>query len=134
MRCKFYKCVTEQLDILFKSEFGDVENNRGIKLLRDIALKKADLILNKDFSRYDKAEILVNIEKDYKELIKENSKEFVTENIFKMYRGFEELVFNISKTDGSLSIEELEKKTIYEFYRYKELLTEEIRKNKTNKA
>jgi len=51
-----------------------------------------------------------------------------------MYRGFEELVFNISKTDGSLSIEELEKKTIYEFYRYKELLTEEIRKNKTNKA
>ena len=49
-----------------------------------------------------------------------------------MYKNFDALVFNISRLDKISSADDLKRLSIYDFYRHKELLEEEVKRNNKN--
>jgi len=46
--------------------------------------------------------------------------------ILKMWKDFDEMVFNVAEADGKMSIQELKDSSVYDFYRHKELIRAKI--------
>ncbi len=72
----------------------------------------------------DRAKMNLHLESYQEELDKLTQLEAVTKKIRKLHQDYEQLCFNVSKADGTISMEELQRMTVYKFYRYKQLLIE----------
>jgi len=68
-----------------------------------------------------------------KELRQHIVEKTIQDIVLKLYRDFEELCFSICKADGNITVEQLQDKSIYDFYRYKQLLQQHISRNKKGK-
>lgn len=73
--------------------------------------------------RADKKQVLKEFEK---ELADQTKPRTLQQLIIKIYQDFEELCFNLTKADETISIETLTGKSTYDFYRYKQLLQQHI--------
>lgn len=67
--------------------------------------------------------------KEYNEYLDKHRSEAVAK-VRKIYQDFEELCFSISKIDGQITVDQLTKKSVYDFYRYKQLLINHLNKQK----
>lgn len=83
-------------------------------------------------SRAEVAEAEIKYEeykKEYNEHLDKSRSEIIGK-VRKIYQDFEELCFSISKIDGQVTMGELTKKSVYDFYRYKQLLIKHLNKQK----
>lgn len=113
---------------MFSDEFGEAADTR-IAILRDLGIAFSEAKeLGKSRLEVAKAEVKYeDYAKEYGEYLTAKMMS-VPERVRKVYLDFEELVFSIAKIDGRLTTEELTRKSVYDFYRYKQLLTSHIGK------
>ena len=81
---------------------------------------------------YEQAKIQIELDGLNKKLSSRLYSKNVNQRVFDMYRGFDRLIYNLSRADGNLRPIDLIKMPVYNFYRHKELLEEELRPNKTS--
>lgn len=72
----------------------------------------------------DRARMNLHLDSYKEELDKLTKLEPATKKIRKLHQDCEQLCFDISMIDGNITMEELQKMTVYKFYRYKQLLIE----------
>ena len=80
----------------------------------------------------EKARIQVKIKQTERKIKHKIEGKTVSTQVLEMYKNFDALVFNISRIDKITSTDELKKMNIYDFYRHKELLEEEVKRNNKN--
>lgn len=100
-------------------------------IVRKLGLAIADT-LEEDISRLERARRIKfreQCEIEYSDFIEPKMIAGVNGEIIKMWNSFERLLFNISKADGKVTMQDLWSMSIYELLRYKQLLFEHLSKS-----
>lgn len=99
--------------------------------MREVGLASLDILTYE--GRTDKAEKTVKYELALKKLASEARNEAIygkNGKIVEMWKDAEESLFNLSRVDGKLTMDDFWKMNVYDFLRYKKMLIKHLKRNK----